>query len=166
MKATSLAWIVMPLTGWMILAASPADAQCSFDSSAPSWGEILKQVPDSFTLNFLFGIELQNVRVVGDDGRVWPTDWTRAENDVFKAEFHVTQGLPPGKYQLEWTAYVRQHYHSDGGSIPFTIAANDGAGATADATPAAAPPAAVAPPVAMGWPYRGLRGVSAPPTGR
>ena len=27
--------------------------------------------------------------------------------------------LPPGKYQIEWAAYVRQHYHPDGGVDPL-----------------------------------------------
>jgi methionine-rich copper-binding protein CopC len=151
------------LLGCMLLATAEARAQCSFDESMPSEGEVLGQAPTLLTIKFLLGIHLQKVRLVGDDGTVWPLDWTGTEEDVFKAEFHPTTPLPPGKYRIEWIAYVRQHYHPDGGVIPFSIAVLGSAGASADATPAVAPPAGAAPRAAPGWPYRALRAMSAPP---
>jgi len=62
--------------------------------------------------------------------------------------FRVLKPLPPGTYQIEWTAYVRQHYHSDGGVIPFSIAQQASSGGSLPVTPAAAPPIDVAPPAA------------------
>jgi hypothetical protein len=103
------------------------------------------------------------VRLVGEDGTVWPLDWTPTEENVFKAEFHATKPLPPGKYQIEWTAYVRQHYHPDGGVIPFTVAAPGVTGADIAHVTSAAP-AGGAPRAASGWPYRALReGFALPP---
>jgi methionine-rich copper-binding protein CopC len=163
MKATTR--IGALLAGLILLAAGQARAQCSYETSVPSDGDVLAAVPAPMIIKFLLGIHLQNVRLVGDDGTVWPLDWTSTEDNVFKAEFRVTQPLPPGQYRIEWTAYVRQHYHPDGGVIPFTVAApgSSGAGAT---TPAAAPPAGAAPRAASGWPYRALQAGSAPPAGR
>src|SRR5262249_1867034 len=166
MNTTACRRLMLVLLAWTLLAAAEARAQCSFDSSSPSEGDVLTEAPKSMLINFLLGIHLQNVRLVGDDGTVWPLDWTPTEEDVFKAEFHVTKRLPPGKYQIEWIAYVRQHYHPDGGVIPFTVAAPgsiDTAAGTAGVAPAA--PANGAPRRAPGWPYRALLG-SVPPTDR
>jgi methionine-rich copper-binding protein CopC len=163
MKATTR--IAALLVGLLLLAPAHARAQCSYDSSVPSEGDVLDPVPAPMIIKFLLGIHLQNVRLVGDDGTMWPLDWTSTEDNVFKAEFRVTQRLPPGQYRIEWTAYVRQHYHPDGGVIPFTVAppASTGGGGV---TPAAAPPAGAAPRAASGWPYRALQAGSAPPAGR
>jgi methionine-rich copper-binding protein CopC len=151
-----------PLLGLMLLGATEARAQCSFDSSVPADGEVVDAVPAPMTLNFSFAIDLQHVRLVGEDGAVWPLDWMKSSTDVYKAEFRATKPLPPGKYVIEWDAYVRQHYHPDAGSVPFTVVA---AGSAA-AIPAAGPPAGVAPRDERGSPYRALLGGSAPPAGR
>jgi len=167
MKKTARLWLTLPVIAWALLAAAEARAQCSFDTSTPAEGDVVAESPKSMLINFLLGIHLQNVRLVGDDGTVWPLDWTPTEEDVFKAEFHVMKPLPPGKYQIEWSAYVRQHYHPDGGVIPFTVAARESTSVgAADVTSAAAPPAGGAPRGVSGWPYRALREGFAPPTGR
>ena len=166
MKTTACRRLMLVLLAWTLLAAAEARAQCSFDSSSPSEGDVLTEAPKSMLINFLLGIHLQNVRLVGDDDTVWPLDWTPTEEDVFKAEFQVTAPLPPGKYQIEWTAYVRQHYHPDGGVIPFRVAAPGSIGAGAGITSAARPPASGAPRAVSGWPYRALREGSTPPPGR
>src|SRR5262249_18354874 len=140
MKTTARFWLTLPVLAWTLLAAAEARAQCSFDASSPSEGDVLAEAPKAMLINFLLGIHLHKVRIVGDAGTVWPLDWTPTEEDVFKAEFQVTTPLPPGKYQIEWTAYVRQHYHPDGGVIPFTVAAPEATGAgnagATSATPA------------------------------
>ena len=118
------------------------------------------------TLNFSFAIDLQHVRLVGEDGAVWPLDWIKSSTDVYKAEFRATKPLPPGKYVIEWAAYVRQHYHPDGGAVPFTVAAAGPDRVNTTAIPAAGPPAGAAPRDAQGSPYRALLGDSAPPAGR
>jgi len=151
------------LLSWTLVAAD-ARAQCSYDTSTPSEGDVLTDVPAPMVIKFLLGIHLQTVRLVGGDGTEWPLDWMTTEQDVFQAEFRPTGPLPPGKYQIEWTAYVRQHYHPDGGVIPFTVAAP---GSTeANAMPAATLRAGAAPRAASGWPYRALRGGAAPPPDR
>lgn len=131
----------------------------------PTDGEVVTATPAPIVINFLLGIELQSVRLVDASGTEWPTDWTRIEGNVFKTEFRVTEPLPPGTYQIEWSAYVRQHYHPDGGVIPFTVAAS-GADGDARIRPAASPPAAAARQGATGWPYRALLGGAAPTTDR
>lgn len=155
-----------PLLGLMLLGATEARAQCSFDSSVPADGEVVDAVPAPMTLNFSFAIDLQHVRLVGEDGAVWPLDWTKSPTDVYKAEFRATKPLPPGKYVIEWAAYVRQHYHPDAGAVPFTVAAAGPDRADAAAIPAAGPPAGAAPRDAQGSPYRALLGGAAPPAGR
>lgn len=147
------------------LAPSGVWAQCSFESSVPTDGEVVTATPAPIVINFLLGIELQAVRLVDAGGTEWPTDWARSEGNVFKAEFRATKPLPPGAYQIEWTAYVRQHYHPDGGVIPFTVAASAADG-DSRISPAASPPAAAAHRAATGWPYRGLQGAAAPPADR
>jgi methionine-rich copper-binding protein CopC len=163
----------LALTAVLLLAATQAHAQCSFDTSQPSEGDVLDRAPDTMVINFLFGIHLQNVRLVGADGTVWPIDWQRTEDNVFKAEFRTNRTLPPGRYQVEWIAYVRQHHHPDGGVIPFTVAAPDSAiaapaesGADVGVRPAAAPPADAARRADPAAPYRALLGASARPQDR
>jgi len=104
------------------LSALPLKAQEMYDASTPSEGQILKELPKPFVIMFSEAIHLENIRLVSADGSVKPTDWTKIEDDVFKVEFNSKEPLGPGKYSIEWTAYVRQHYHSDGGVINFTIA--------------------------------------------
>src|SRR5262245_47823874 len=157
---TGLGWAALVVL--TLLAATPARAQCSFDTSVPADNEVLAEVPDPIVINFALGIHLQRVRLVAADGTEWPIDWSSTEENVFKAEFRATRPLPPGKYQIEWTAYVRQHYHPDGGVIPFTLAERDPSGAPAAATPPATPPAGGARRAATGWPYRALGAGAAP----
>jgi methionine-rich copper-binding protein CopC len=166
MKATTgFKWTVLPLVA-VLLGVTQANAQCAFDQSEPADGAVLDQPPASMTIKFLLGIHLQHVRLVGEDGRVWATDWTGTEENVFAAEFRARDTLPPGKYQIEWMGYIRQHYHGDGGVIPFTVAASAAKGEDVAVRPAAAPPAAAAPRALTGWPYRALRAGSAPPADR
>jgi len=101
-------------------AALSVQAQEMYDMSIPTEGEVLKEVPKPFVITFSEGIQLQNIRLVAADGSAKPTDWAKVEEDVFKVEFNSKEPLAPGKYSIEWTAYVRQHYHSDGGVINFT----------------------------------------------
>ena len=161
-----MAMAAMPLLGLTLLGAHEARAQCSFDSSVPTYGEVVEALPAPMTLNFSFQIDLQHVRLVGEDGAMWPLDWTRSSTEVYKAEFRATKPLPPGKYVIEWDAYVSQHYHPDAGSVPFTVAATGPGRANTTAIPAAAPPAGAAPRAAPGSPYRALLGVLAPPADR
>ena len=94
MRKTAHLWLTLPVLAWTLL-ATEARAQCSFDTSTPAEGDVVAESPKSMLINFLLGIHLQNVRLVGGDGTVWPLDWTPTEEDVFKAEFHVVKPLPP-----------------------------------------------------------------------
>jgi methionine-rich copper-binding protein CopC len=161
-----MAMAAAPLLGLMLLGATEARAQCSFDSSVPADGEVVSAVPAPMTLNFSFAIDLRLVRLVGEDGAVWPLDWMKSSTDVYKAEFRATKPLPPGKYVIYWDAYVRQHYHPDAGSVPFTVVAAGPDRADVDPSPAAVPPAGASPRAVQGSPYRALLGDSALPAGR
>jgi methionine-rich copper-binding protein CopC len=107
--------------GWTF-AAGQARAQEMYDSSVPFEGDILKALPEPMAINFLSAIHVTGLRLVGADGAEWPLEWTRSDDNVFKVEFRPSRPLPAGKYQIEWSAYVRQHYHPDGGVITFTLA--------------------------------------------
>lgn len=105
-----------------VVSATAAGAQEMYDSSVPEPGAVLKAMPMPMSIKFSERIHLTNIRLVGADGKVWPADWPKTEDDVFDVEIRPAEPLPPGKYQIEWTAWVRQHYHSDGGVIVFEIA--------------------------------------------
>ena len=81
--------------------------------------------------------------------------------EVQSAEFRPTKPLPPGKYLVEWNGYLRRHYHPDGGSVPFTVAAAD-----AVISPAEASPAGSAPRYGQGSRYPAFLGAGAPQPGR
>lgn len=144
--------------------ASPALAQCAFDQSSPNANDVLKEPRPAVTIDFTVEFDLQEVRLRGPDNAEWPTDWVRVPEEVRRAEFRVEKPLPPGKYLIEWNGYLRRHHHADGGSIPFTVAAADGA--AQEGAPAAAPPADAAPRSAKDSPYRALLGAGAPQPSR
>lgn len=147
------------------LAATGARAQCAFDQSVPNANDVLSDAEPAVTIDFTDEFELHDVRVVGLDGKtVWPTDWTRASQEVRRTEFRLTSPLPPGKYLIEWNGYLRRHHHADGGSIAFTVAAAGEAPPPPD--PQAAKPRVDAPRIGPGSPYRALLGAGAPPQGR
>jgi len=147
------------LAGLLSAAAGPALAQCAFDQSSPNANDTLKDPQPAVSLEFMLEFDLQDVRVVGADNTVWPTDWTRVDGEVRRADFHITKALPPGKYLIEWNGYLRRHRHADGGSVPFTVLAADG---TAPAGPAPAPRADLVPRNGPDSPYRALLGGGAP----
>jgi methionine-rich copper-binding protein CopC len=154
------------LLGCMALAAGPARAQCAYDTSTPSDGDILKELPAPMVISFTTDIHVTGVRLVDADGTEWPLSWSKTDANVFKIEFQPTQPLPPGKYQIQWSAYVRQHFHPDGGDINFTLAPNGSADIGSAASQAEARPAVAWPRVESGSPYRGPRAAAAPPSGR
>lgn len=119
--------IPMLMLGASLIMATQARAQEMYDTSVPAVGDILRDPPTLMHIKFLERIHLTEVRLVGvDKGReIWPIEWAKTDADVFKVEIPVTKPLPPGKYQIEWIADVRQHYHSDGGVIPFTVTSHD-----------------------------------------
>ncbi len=146
--------------------ATEARAQCSFDSSVPAEGDVLAELPSQMAIKFLFEIELQNVRLLRSDGTVWSIDWTRAEGNVYGTEFRPTTPLPPGRYQIEWTGYVRQHYHPDGSVISFTVGSPTAMGESAGVKPAATLRADGVPRGAPGWPRLVPRAGAGPPADR
>ena len=98
-----------------------------YDTSFPEPGSVLKQSPEVITIKFTQGIYFKDVHLFSADHVEYPLEWTLNEEDVFQVELRVPQTLPPGAYEIQWWADVRQHYHPDGGVITFTIAPGDGA---------------------------------------
>lgn len=167
--ATRLATVLGPALGAVLalgasLAATPALAQCAYDQSSPAPNEVVKSAEPAVTIDFTDEFDLQDVRVVGAGNTVWTTDWKREPQDVRSASFRITQSLPPGKYLIEWNGYFRRHYHTDGGSIAFSVPAADGT--IPPASPGVMPLAPSARPVGPGSPYRALLGAGAPKTDR
>lgn len=144
-----------------LLATVPAAAQCAFDQSVPNANAVLTEAEPSVSIDFTDEFELRDVRVVSlADSSVWTTDWAPA-GEVRSTRFRITRPLPPGRYLIEWNGYLRRHFHADGGSIPFTVAAEG-----APPMPAEAPQEGAAPRVGPGSPYRALLGAGAPQPGR
>lgn len=125
MRTVTVRGVYIPLLvlGASLLMPTQTRAQEMYDASVPSVGDVLRDPPKTIHIKFLEGIHLTEVRLVGvDNGReIWPIEWPKTNEDVFKVEIAVTKPLPPGKYQLEWIADVRQHHHPDGGVIPFAV---------------------------------------------
>ena len=126
-------WVLLGL----MLASGQTQAQEMYDTSGPFQGDVLKELPKPMTITFSTGIHLKDVTLSGSDGTQWPLAWNKTDDDVYNVAFEPIKPLPPGKYEIAWDAYVRQHGHSDGGTISFTFAPEGSAGVS-DATPAAA----------------------------
>lgn len=153
------------LAGLLACAALPARAQCAFDQSAPNANAVLTETRPEVTIDFTDEFELHEVRVVAlADNTARPTDWTRPVAQVRATSFRITEPLPPGKYLIEWNGYLRRHFHADGGSIPFTVAA--AGDVPPEPSPAGAPPAGAAPRIGSDPRYPALLGAAAPPPGR
>lgn len=141
-------YIPMLVLGASLLMPAQASSQEMYDASVPSVGDILRDPPTKMQITFSEEIHVTEVRLVGvDNGReIWPIEWPKTDEDVFKVEIAVTKPLPPGKYQIEWIADVRQHHHSDGGVIPFTVTSQDLPHQSNPLMPVAVPPENAAPP--------------------
>lgn len=160
--------IALLVSGATLLWAPAVSAQEMYDTSAPAIDEVLRNVPAPMVINFSSDIQVNEVRLVGvNKGReLWPIEWAKTEETVYKVEMQATKPLPPGKYQIEWLAYCRHHYHPDGGVIPFTIASADQPIEASPAKPAATPPASGVPLVDQGWPRLVPPKEAAPSAGR
>ena len=148
-RATALALLALALGGAGL--AAPARAQCAFDQSSPNANDVVNEAEPAMSIQFMVEIELQQVRLIGPDKAEWPTDWTPVSGEVRDVAFRATKPLPPGDYLIEWNGYVRRHYHPDGGSIPFQVAA-------AGASPAPAPQGPAGLRAAQGLRYPALLG--------
>lgn len=152
------------LLGTIAGTGTEAVAQCAFDQSSPNANDVLRDPQPVVTIDFAMEFDLQQVRLMGADSTEWPTDWAPAGQEVRKAEFRATRPLPPGKYLIEWNGYLRRHFHADGGSIPFTVAAAGDGGP--EPSPAAGQPSGGAPRSGRDSLYRAFLGAAAPQPGR
>jgi methionine-rich copper-binding protein CopC len=104
----------------LLLATGTAGAQEMYESSIPAPGQVFKDLPEKMQITFLTSIHLTDLRLTDAAGTEWPLEWAKTEENVFDVQFRLAKPLAPGKYILEWKAYIRQHYHDDGGTISFT----------------------------------------------
>lgn len=149
----------------LLLGSGQVQAQEMYDTSVPFQGDVLKELPKPMTITFSTGIHLKEVTLSGSDGTQWPLAWNKTDEDVYNVAFEPTKPLPPGKYQIEWNAYVRQHSHPDGGTISFTFAPEGSSGAS-DATPAVVSTTSAAPQAALDSPSQAPQAGVAPPVDR
>ncbi len=154
-------WVLLGL----LLASGQAHAQEMYDTSVPFQGDVLKELPKPMTITFSTGIHLKEVTLSGSDGTQWPLAWNKTDDDVYNVAFEPTKPLPPGRYEIAWDAYVRQHGHPDGGTISFTFAPEGSAGVS-NATPVATPTTGAAPQAAQDSPAQALQEGAARPAGR
>ncbi|MFG1347108.1 copper resistance protein CopC [Xanthobacter autotrophicus DSM 431] len=141
----------LALSGAFALFAAPAFAQCAFDQSSPNANDVVTEQEPAMSIQFMVEVELKEVRLLGPDKAEWPIDWVRSAGEVRDVAFRATKPLPPGDYMIEWNGYIRRHYHADGGSIPFKVAA-------AGPTPAEAPQAPAGLRASQGLRYPALLG--------
>lgn len=144
-----------------------ADAQCAFNQSSPSDGDLVQDPATPMTIEFMVEIDLKDVRLLGPGNAEVPLDWAPVKEEVRSVEFRPVKPLPPGHYMIEWNGYIRRHFHADGGSISFTVASAEGTPPGGNgASPAAAPTGTGAPPSVRAEPYRAFLGAAAPQPGR
>lgn len=143
----------LALLGALGLSAAPAHAQCAFDQSSPNANDVVTEAEPAMSIQFMVEIELKEVRLLGPDQAEWPIDWVRSEGEVRDVAFRATKPLPPGDYMIEWNGYIRRHYHADGGSIPFKVAA-------AGSSPVEAPQAPAGLRASQGLRYPALLGAA------
>ena len=111
------------------LQVSDVSAHAAYESSSPSFGEVLTQSPSEISVRFtqeLFrraganSLTLQQVR--GDV----VDEWNLSEAEIGNADRHVMRltvdlELRPGRYVVSWTNLSAEDGDSDSGSYPFYV---------------------------------------------
>ncbi len=111
------------------LQVSDVSAHAAYESSSPSFGEVLTQSPSEISVRFtqeLFrraganSLTLQQVRGDGVD------EWDLPEPEIGNDDRHVMRlivdvELRPGRYVVSWTNLSAEDGDSDSGSYPFYV---------------------------------------------
>jgi methionine-rich copper-binding protein CopC len=138
-----------------------ASAQCTFEQSYPSATDVIDDGQAAMYLQFMPGIELQQVRIIDLNKNEYPTDWTyTGEEEVFRADFRPAQPLAPGSYLIEWLGDHKRGGHVDSGSVFFTVSGDAAGGASV--SPAVGSTVSSAPRTGPGSPYPAFLGAGAP----
>ncbi|MGQ4274790.1 copper resistance protein CopC [Terrihabitans sp. B22-R8] len=151
----------------VMTASGGAFAQCTFDQSSPSANDVIQDAQPDMYLQFMPGIDLQEVRIVDLNMQEYATNWTpTGEDEVFRTDFRPEKPLPPGSYLIEWTGDHRRGGHIDSGSVYFTVAGGDTPAGQTKIKPAVGSTISSAPRTGPGSLYPTFLGAGAPPPGR
>jgi methionine-rich copper-binding protein CopC len=145
------------------VAAGSASAQCTFDQSYPNANDVIQDAQAAMYLQFMPGIDLQQVRIIDLEKKEYPTDWNpTADDEVFRADFRPAAPLSPGSYLIEWLGDHKRGGHVDSGSVFFTVASGDGPSGPRTLSPAVGSTVSSAPRTGPGSPYPAFLGAGAP----
>jgi hypothetical protein len=111
--------------------AAPAQAHDQLISSVPEAGATVDSPPSEVTLTFSasIGEEFAQVAVVGQDGTAYQSGDPVVEGPTLT---QAVEGLPTGEQITVSYRIVSSDGHPIGGTVPFSIAADQTGGASAD----------------------------------
>lgn len=103
------------------LLAAPAAASEVYDTGDPYDGQEISYSPNIVTVRFTEPVRLEKAALEDEAGRPIEVRYGRSEDDTVSVSVRIPETLPPGKYRLNWIAYVPAHRHSDDGTVRFTV---------------------------------------------
>lgn len=105
------------------LLAAPAAASEVYDTGDPYDGQEISYSPNVVTIRFTEPVRLEKAALEDESGRAIEVRYGKSEDDTAFVSVRIPEVLPPGKYRLNWIAYVPAHRHSDDGTVRFTVLA-------------------------------------------
>ena len=103
------------------LLAAPAVASEVYDTGDPYDGQEISYSPNVVTIRFTEPVRFEKAALEDEAGRAIEVRYGRSEDDTASVSVRIPEVLPPGKYRLNWIAYVPAHRHSDDGTVRFTV---------------------------------------------
>lgn len=106
------------------LLAAPAVAGEVYDTGDPYDGQEISHSPSRVLIRFTEPVRVEKAVLVNEAGRSFDVRFGIPEDEAADSVLvRVPETLPPGKYRLNWFAYVPGHRHSDDGTVRFTVLA-------------------------------------------
>ena len=103
------------------LLAAPAAASEVYDTGDPYDGQEISYSPNVVVIRFTEPVRFEKAALEDEAGRAIEVRYGRSEDDTASVSVRIPEVLPPGKYRLNWIAYVPAHRHSDDGTVRFTV---------------------------------------------
>ena len=114
------------------LLAAPAMASEVYDTGDPYDGQEISYSPSRVLIRFTEPVRMEKAVLEDEASRNIDVRFGLPEDGAADSVLvRVPEVLPPGKYRLNWIAYVPAHRHSDDGTVRFTVLAAPPAGQAA-----------------------------------
>lgn len=102
---------------------APAAASEVYDTGDPYDGQEISYSPNVVTIRFTEPVRFEKAALEDESGRALEVRYGISEDDTDSISVRIPGRLPPGRYRLNWIAYVPAHRHSDDGTVRFTVLA-------------------------------------------